>query len=118
MKKIMIFALAILVMGIFAMPNAAQADVTWGTGVLNLGSSANSDNEPSEYGLSNNVFLNYDVDGSYQAFGIASLHKAGNRNYATSNNTTLIYYETKDTGATTGTTIAAGNTDWSAWVSM
>jgi uncharacterized protein YpuA (DUF1002 family) len=118
MKKIMILALAILVTGIFAMPNVALADVSWGTGVVNLGSSANSDNEPAEYGLSNNVFINYDVDGSYQNFGICSLHKAGSRNYATSNNTTLIYYETKATGATTGTTIAAGNTNWANWVSM
>ena len=70
------------------------------------------------YGLSSNVTLDYVMGNSNQAYGIGSTHQAGNREYQTSNETTLIYYQTKGTGTTTVTTPSAGFTSppsgWSA----
>ena len=94
MKKIMIFTCAMLMVVAFTMPAIALE----GTGVMTLGTGTTGN--PLAYGLSSNVTLEYVNGNSYQAYGIGSTHRAGNRQYQTSNETTLIYYATKGTGTT------------------
>jgi hypothetical protein len=104
MKKIMIFTFAMLMMVAFAMPAMALE----GTGVMTLGTGTTGN--ALSYGLSSNVTLDYVNGASYTMYGIGTTHKAGNREYQTSNETTLIYYNTKGTGTTTVTTPSAGFT--------
>jgi hypothetical protein len=47
------------------------------------------------------VYLYYTADAQFVNYGLGSLHKSGNRSYATSNTTTLIYWSDKSTGDTT-----------------
>ena len=98
MKKIMFIAFSILVVMALATPCKVSAVPTsWATGVFDFA--------PTEgaltYGLSNNVYLNYEVAADEQDYGISTVHQAGNRGYTTTNNTTLIYFCTKSTGDTT-----------------
>ena len=106
MKKIMIFTCAIVAMVVFAMPAMADMEAT---GVVTMGSGSLGLNVLT-YGLSSNVTLDYKQDSTYQMYSIASTHKAGNREFCTSNETTLIYYQTKGTGTTTVTDVTAGFT--------
>ena len=112
MKKIMIFTFAMLMMVAFAMPAMAVE----GTGVMTIGTGTTGN--ALLYGLSSNVTLDYTMGNSNQAYGLGTTHKAGNREYQTSNNTTLIYYATKGTGTTTVVDPVAGFTaplsGWSA----
>ena len=117
MKKIMLIAFSILMVMALATPCTVSAvTVTWATDIFNF--APRSGEGSLSYGLSNNVYLNYVVAADEQDYGITSLHQAGNRIYATSNNTTLIYYQSKDTGATTGSTATDGQTDFSGWSAM
>ena len=112
MKKIMIFTFAILVMVAFAMPAMAVE----GTGVMTIGTG--STGNALLYGLSSNVTLDYINGNTFQSYGLGTTHKAGNRMYQTSNETTLIYFFTKGTGTTAVTDPVAGFTtppsNWSA----
>ena len=116
MKKIMLIAFSILMVMALATPCTVSAvSVTWATGVFNFAPTEGS----LTYGLSNNVYLNYDVATDEQDYGITSLHQAGNRTYATTNNTTLIYFQSKSTGDTTDTVCTDGQTDFSSgWSAM
>ena len=98
MKKIMLIAFSILVVLALAGPSTVSAiDVAWDTGVFDFAPTEGS----LTYGLSNNVYLNYEVADDEQDYGITTVHQAGNRGYTTTNNTTLIYFCTKSTGDTT-----------------
>jgi len=116
MKKITLIAFSILMVMALATPCTVSAvSRTWTTGVFDFSPTEGS----LTYGLSNNVYLNYDVDTAEQNYGITSLHQAGNRTYATTNNTTLIYFQSKSTGATTDTVCTDGQTDFSSgWSAM
>jgi hypothetical protein len=115
MKKIMLIAFSILMVMALATPCTVSAvSATWATGVFNFAPTEGS----LTYGLSNNVYLNYDVAADEQDYGITSLHQAGNRIYATTNNTTLIYFQSKSTGATSGSVSTDGQTDFSSWSAM
>ena len=117
MKKIMLTAFSILVvMALVAPCTVSATTVTWATLIFNFAPTEGS----LTYGLSSNVYLNYDVAADEQDYGITSLHQAGNRIYATSNNTTLIYFQSKSTGATTGSVATDGQTDFSStgWTPM
>ena len=114
MKKIMLIAFSILMVMALATPCLAVTQ-TWDTGVFDFAPTEGS----LTYGLSNNVYLNYDVAADEQDYGITSLHQAGNRTYATTNNTTLIYFQSKSTGDTTDTASTDGQTDFSTgWYAM
>jgi hypothetical protein len=98
MKKIMLIAFSILTMMALATPCTVSAVTTaWATGVFDFAPTEGS----LTYGLSNNVYLDYSVAADEQDYAIATVHQAGNRGYTTTNNTTLIYFCTKSTGATT-----------------
>jgi hypothetical protein len=62
------------------------------SGIMNFGSAANG--EVMEYGLSNNVYMEYSGTSTDYALGVK--HKAGNREYFTTNNTSNIYYKEDD----------------------
>jgi hypothetical protein len=108
MKKIMLIAFSIIMVMALAAPyTASAATVSWTDGVFDFA--------PSEgaltYGLSNNVYLDYTVESDYQDYAIATTHQAGNRAYTTTNNTTLIFFITKDTGDTSVSGVpSAGDT--------
>ena len=111
MKKIIIFALSVaMIMGL-ALP--VMADVTNSTDVVTLGTGSTG-NELS-YGVSQNVYVTYATGNNYQDYGIGTTHKAGNRFYGTTNNTTLIYYGTKSTGDTTVSAPTPGTSDLSGY---
>lgn len=116
MKKIMLTAFSILVaMALVAPCTVSAVSVTWTTGIFNFAPTEGS----LTYGLSSNVYLNYDVAADEQDYGITSLHQAGNRTYATTNNTTLIYFQSKSTGDTTDDVSTDGQTDFSSgWSAM
>ena len=114
MKKIMLIVFSILMVLALAAPTLAD-DQTWTDGVFDF--------SPTEgaltYGLSSNVFMNYDVETDYQDYSIAAVHQAGNRGFTTTNNTTLIYWVTKSTGDTSVTGVpSAGATTISGWSAL
>jgi len=111
MKKIIIFTLSVAMIMGFALP--AMADCTNSTDVVTLGQGSQTVN--LEYGVSQNVYVTYETGNNYQDYGLATTHKAGNRFYGTTNNTTLIYYGTKSTGVTSVTAPAAGISDLSGY---
>lgn len=113
MKKIMLIAFSVCMVLALAAPYALANDQSWTDGVFDFA--------PTEggltYGLSSNVYLNYDVATDYQDYSIAAVHQAGNRAFTTTNNTTLIYWQSKSTGDTSVSSVpAAGatNISWSA----
>ncbi|MCG6915915.1 MAG: hypothetical protein LJE89_00070 [Deltaproteobacteria bacterium] len=107
----MIFTLAVAMIMGFALP--AMADCTNATDVVTLG--AGSVGVNLQYGVSQNVYVTFDSDNNYQDYGLATTHKAGNRFYGTTNNTTLIYYGTKSTGSTSVTAPTAGSSDLTSY---
>ena len=112
MKKLCIIILSLFMVGVFVIP--AMADCTNSTDVVTFGSgSAGTDS--LEYGVSNNVHVTYQTSATWQDYGLGTTHKAGNRMYGTTNQTTLIYYQTKSTGSTVAPAITAGATDLSGW---
>ena len=115
MKKIMLIAFSVLMVLALAAPAAFADDQTWTDGVFNFQATEGS----LTYGLSSNVYMNYDVETDYQDYSIATVHQAGNRGFSTTNNTTLIYWVTKSTGDTSVTGIpGAGATNISGWTAL
>jgi len=112
MKKICIIIFSLLLVGVFVAP--AMADCSSATDVVTFGSGSLG-TETLEYGVSNNVFVTYATGATWQDYGLGTTHKAGNRQYGTTNQTTLIYYQTKSTGSTVAPSITAGATDLSGW---
>lgn len=111
MKKIIIFTLSVAMIMGFSLP--AMADCTNSTDVVTLGQGSQAVN--LEYGVSQNVYVTYETGNNYQDYGLATTHKAGNRFYGTTNNTTLIYYGTKSTGVTSVSAPTAGISDLSSY---
>lgn len=111
MKKIIIFTLSVAMIMGFALP--AMADCTNSTDVVTLGAGSQTVN--LEYGVSQNVYVTYETGNNFQDYGLATTHKAGNRFYGTTNNTTLIYYGTKSTGDTTVSAPTPGTSDLSGY---
>jgi hypothetical protein len=104
MKKIILFAVIILTAVAFALPQIAAADggpQAWAEGTYSLGDGNGAASQPAQYQLSSNVFLWYSPDATNTSYGLGSLHQSGNRSYATTNNTTLIYWNSKSVGVTT-----------------
>jgi len=102
MKKIMLIAFSILTVMALATPCKVSAvAVSWATGVFDFAPTEGS----LTYGLSSNVYLNYEVATDEQDYGITTVHQAGNRGYTTTNNTTLLYFCTKETGDTSVTNL-------------
>lgn len=95
----------------FALP--AMADCTNRTDVVTLGTG--STGAELSYGVSQNVYVSYETGNNFQDYGLGTTHKAGNRFYGTTNNTTLIYYGTKSTGVTTVSNPTAGTSDLSSY---
>jgi len=112
MKKIFIIILSLFVVGVFVVP--AMADCSSATDVVTFGSGS-AGTDTLTYGVSNNVHVTYQTGSTWQDYGLGTTHKAGNRQYGTTNQTTLIYYQTKSTGSTVAPTITAGATDLSGW---
>ena len=92
MKKLLIAMMALTLVMASAVPVFAVAATS---GVITLGN-AGGTYENSEYGLSNNVWMTYSMGNNYQDYALADKHRSGNREYQTTNNTTLIYYFESD----------------------
>jgi len=100
MKKIILFAIIMLAAVALALPQAASAAGAWAEGTYTLGTGNGAAATAAEYELSSNVYLYYSPDSTYTSYALGSLHQSGNRSYATTNNTTLIYWSDKSVGAT------------------
>jgi hypothetical protein len=101
MKKIVLFTIIMLAAVAFMLPQMAAAQAgSWAEGTYTLGNGGGNAASPAEYQLSSNVFLWYTADSTNTAYGLGSLHQSGNRSYATTNNTTLIYWWDKSVGDT------------------
>lgn len=92
MKKIMIATLSLLLVLAFTVPamagpvNDVDEQMTFGGGAT--------------YDLSNSVYMDYTQASSNQVFGIGSVHSGGNRLFATSSETSVIFWQTCDKGTT------------------
>jgi hypothetical protein len=100
MKKIILFAIIMLAAVALALPQAASAAGAWAEGTYTLGTGNGAAATAAEYELSSNVYLYYSPDSTNTSYALGSLHQSGNRSYATTNNTTLIYWNDKAVGAT------------------
>ena len=102
MKKIIYLAILVVAAAAFALPQVAlgQNAGSWASGTYDLGNGGVAAAANAMYELSSNVYLYYTPDATNTSYVVGSLHKSGSRAYATSNNTTLIYWFDKDTGVT------------------
>ncbi len=93
MKKITIAALSALLILALCFP-AMAADVDNGTGTIAFGGAS--------YDLSNNVFMDYsnDVPTNAQYYGLSAVHSGGNRMFATTSETSILWWKTVDKGNT------------------
>ena len=92
MKKITIAALSALLVLALCVP--AMATDVQGSGTMAFGGAS--------YDLSNNVFMEYSIDipTNAQYFGLCSVHSGGNRMFATTSETSVIWWKTVDKGNT------------------
>ena len=90
MKKIIIAALFLLVVLAFTVSAMAGA-VNNAFGPATFGANAN-------YDMSNKVYIDYTQASSNQIFGIGTVHFGGNRLFATSSETSVIFWKTCDRG--------------------
>ena len=93
MKKIMIAALSLLL--VLAFTVSAMA------GAVNNKSSPMTFGGGADYDLSNSVYMDYTQASSDQVYGIGSVHSGGNRLFATSSETSVIFWKTCNKGTTT-----------------
>ncbi len=92
MKKIIILALSILMVMAFTAPVLAEDD-----GAVDFGGAG------ATYDLSNKVWIQYSTDTSganAQEYGIATVHSAGDREYQTSDGTSIIFWKSVTKGTT------------------
>ena len=91
MKKIMIAALALLTVLAFAIP-ATAADINNGSGTVAFGG--------AQYDMSNAVYVDYSIDvpTNAQYYGISTVHSGGNRMFATTSETSVIWWKTVNKG--------------------
>jgi len=121
MKKVMI--LSIVLLAAVALAASAMAGTGgWANGVVTLGTGGATPKPPATYGLSSNVWIDYATANSNQDYVVTSCHMSGNRVFGTTNQTTLIFYGTKNTGETAPsapTAPAAGATTFgSGWTAL
>lgn len=92
MKKITIAALSALLVLALCVP-AMAADVQ-GSGTIAFGGAS--------YDLSNNVFMEYSIDvpTNAQYYGLSAVHSGGNRMFATTSETSILWWKTVDKGNT------------------
>jgi hypothetical protein len=90
MKKIFAIMAALAMLFALAAPVSAAVE----SGVKTFGTEEGG--ETCDYGLSNNVYMNYNEDNNGQDFALGSKHFSGNRQFYTTNNTSLIYYFEND----------------------
>ncbi len=93
MKKITIAALSALLVLALCFP-AMAADVDNATGTAAFGGAS--------YDLSNNVYMDYSIDvpTNAQYYGLSAVHSGGNRMYATTSETSILWWKTVDKGNT------------------
>lgn len=93
MKKIMIAALALLTVLAFSIP-ATATDINNGSGTVSFGG--------AQYDMSNAVYVDYSIDvpTNAQYYGISSVHSGGNRMFATTSETSVIWWKTTAKGTT------------------
>lgn len=104
MKKIMIAALSLLMVLAFTVPAMAGAIDNDTTTVVFGGNAV--------YDMSNKVFIDYTADdyaGNAQMFGLGTVHTGGNRLFATSSETSVIFWRTCAKGTTEA---QVGNATW------
>jgi len=91
MKKIMIAALALLTVLAFSIP-ATAADLNNESGTVAFGGAS--------YDMSNAVYVDYsnDVPTNAQYYGISTVHSGGNRMFATTSETSILWWKTVDKG--------------------
>jgi len=113
MKKIIIAALSLLLVLAFTVPAMAGA-VDNVSSMMTFGGGAT-------YDLSNSVYMDYTQASSNQVYGIGSVHSGGNRLFATSSETSVIFWKTcnkgtteADVGNATYTTGAFTSAGWTA----
>jgi hypothetical protein len=92
MKKIIIAALSLLLVLAFTVPAMAGA-VDNVTSMMTFGGGA-------VYDLSNSVYMDYTQASANQVYGIGSVHSGGNRLFATSSETSVIFWKTCNKGTT------------------
>ena len=103
MKKTMIAALTILMVLAFCAPAMAAA-LNNQTGNVSFGGGA-------AYDLSNKVYIDYTADDytNAQKFGLCTVHTAGDRMFATTSETSVIWWKTTAKGTSNPDPI---NEDW------
>ncbi len=91
MKKITIAALSALLVLALCFP-AMAADVDNATGTAAFGGAS--------YDLSNNVYMDYSIDvpTNAQYYGLSAVHSGGNRMFATTSETSILWWRTVDKG--------------------
>jgi hypothetical protein len=91
MKKITIAALSALLVLALCVP-AMAVDVNNGAGTVAFGGAS--------YDMSNNVYIDYsnDIPSNAQYFGLSTVHSGGNRMFATTSETSVIWWKTVDKG--------------------
>lgn len=92
MKKITIAALSALLVLALCVP--AMATDVQDSGTIAFGGAS--------YDLSNNVFMEYSIDvpTNAQYYGLSAVHSGGNRMFATTSETSILWWKTVDKGNT------------------
>jgi len=109
MKKIIILALSILMVMAFTAPVLAES-----SGNVNFGGTN------ATYDLSSKVYIEYSTANANQNFGVGTVHAAGDREYQTSDGTSIIFWSTVSKGTTVvdfqgiGLTTSQYGTGWTA----
>ena len=114
-KYIIVTALALLTMLAFSAPVMA-GDVTDNSGNVVLGAAC-------EYDLSNSVFMDYIADNysNPQYYSLGTVHSGGNRQFVTTSETSVIWWQTVSNGTqnspSVNTTSTTGDLS-SSWSSL
>jgi hypothetical protein len=91
MKKITIAALSVLLVLALCVP-AMATDVNNGSGTVAFGGAS--------YDMSNSVYVDYSIDvpTNAQYYGLSTVHSGGNRMFATTSETSVIWWKTVTKG--------------------
>ena len=100
-NKIMIAALSLLMVLAFSVP-AMAGDIDDATGNVVFGGDAS-------YDMSNKVYVDYTQASNNQMFGLGTVHSGGNRKFATSSETSVLFWKTCAKGTTEA---EVGNASW------
>ena len=108
-RTIVSIAVSILFIGI-------GSSVAWSAtggpgGSIRLGADTDTD-----VGLSAGVYAAYTATDS--AYGVGTVHKQGNKNFAASSASSQIYYKKVGVGKSSAESVSAGNTIWGGWTEV